>query len=209
MRDKKFSCHIRNSCRICMYFHSYLRLSIDPRSCRARNNQIQTRSIWRNNGIQKLRRTPERCSQFFYVRRPAVCCTFGQNRRTSCPKSSPEPGNRWPANSVALDPRATNGHPSPGNRPGSRKYGPEATIATLEESLAQARDLLLAWNRTNEHQLAELTRLYGIETTILPALQAENDRKDLEIAQLRGGRAPVRCQCKMCDKLAWEQAQIE
>lgn len=85
----------------------------------------------------------------------------------------------------------------------------KATIATLEESLAQARDLLLAWNRTNEHQLAELTRLYGIETTILPALQAENDRKDLEIAQLRGGRAPVRCQCKMCDKLAWEQAQIE
>jgi len=85
----------------------------------------------------------------------------------------------------------------------------KATIATLEESLAQARELLLAWNRTNEHQLAELTRLYGIETTILPALQAENDRKDLEIAQLRGGRAPVRCQCKMCDKLAWEQAQIE
>lgn len=86
----------------------------------------------------------------------------------------------------------------------------KATVATLEESLAQARDLLLAWNRTNEAQLAELTRLYGIEQSI-PGLQSQVAALEQEVKALRDWNAatltPARCECKTCDSRASHQHQ--
>lgn len=89
----------------------------------------------------------------------------------------------------------------------------EALLAenrSLETAITQARELLAAWDRTNETQLAELTRLYGIEAEAVPALQGQINTLELEVKSLRDWNAATvtRCECKMCDRLAWEATQL-
>lgn len=91
----------------------------------------------------------------------------------------------------------------------------EALLAenrSLETAITQARELLSAWDRTNETQLAELTRLYAIEAGAVPALQGQINSLELEVKSLRDWNAatlaPVRCECKTCDRLAWEATQL-
>lgn len=73
----------------------------------------------------------------------------------------------------------------------------QAEIATLEEALARSRELLLAWDRTNEHQLAELTRLYALET-VVPNLQPQIVALETEVRSLRDWNAATvsPCACK-------------
>lgn len=86
----------------------------------------------------------------------------------------------------------------------------DGQIAGLQAAVADAKRLLLQWDRTNEAQLAELTRLYGIEQSI-PGLQSQVAALEQEVKALRDWNAATvspRCECKTCDRLAWEASQL-
>lgn len=89
----------------------------------------------------------------------------------------------------------------------------EALQRELDQAYAaneRAKQLLLQWNRTNEAQLAELTRLYGIEQSV-PGLQSQVAALEQEVKALRDWNAatvsPARCECKTCDSRANHQHQ--